>query len=610
MIDAEKLNGVSEQAPKQEAQKKNRPKYNKFNGFEFCEKHNIELKAGHKKDNMTVYHLKEGCVFNEAHNGNDAYLSQFDDGNWDYKCQHETCKFNRLKQFIEKYEPDFFSYRHRQPIEWKTPESLEQQLQPVDEIPKEIIPDPFIPWLLDISTRMQCPLDFVAIGAMVVVATVVGAACAVRPKQKDDWEVIPNLWGGIVSRPSTLKSPALGEVMKPLGRLEFEYLEIYNEEMQEFGADVEVFKASKDAVKAEMVASAKGKKGAADMDDLKHKFTNMDQPKEPIRKRLKTNDTTIEKLGELLNDNPRGLLVFRDELVGLLCSWEREDRQQDRSFYLEGWNGNQGFTVDRIGRGTIDTKNICLSVLGGIQPAKLTSYLLQSTSSLTNDGMMQRFQLLVYPDEAKDWKLIDEYPDSGAKNKAYHILKKLADYDFTEIQEIADDERPYFHFDEAAQSVFNEWLTDLEEKIRNEDNPLIAEHLAKYRSLMPSLALLLHLIDVIEDGEIDGGITEYAAIKAAAWTEYLETHARRIYGLLGDIVVKSAAELAKKIKKRVVQNGFTARDVYRNEWYLLNREQTEAAIDELIDAGWIRPIIEEKNDVGRPTERYEINPEI
>ena len=42
----------------------------------------------------------------------------------------------------------------------------------------------------------------------------------VAPKQHDDWRVVPNLWGLIVGRPGVMKSPALGEVLKPLHRLE------------------------------------------------------------------------------------------------------------------------------------------------------------------------------------------------------------------------------------------------------------------------------------------------------------------------------------------------------------------------------------------------------
>lgn len=80
-------------------------------------------------------------------------------------------------------------------------------------------------------------------------------------------------------------------------------------------------------------------------------------------------------MGELLNRNPRGLLLFRDELVGWLRTLDKEGHESDRAFYLEAWNGQGSFTYDRIGRGTLHIENVTLSVLGGIQPGPLSIYL-------------------------------------------------------------------------------------------------------------------------------------------------------------------------------------------------------------------------------------------
>ncbi len=493
--------------------------------------------------------------------------------------------------------------------EWPDPEEIQSELKPVEALPPEIIPEPFRPWLTDIAHRMQCPLDFVAVGAMVVAGAVIGAGCAMRPKQRDNWTIIPNLWGGIVARPSMLKTPALAEILKPLAALELEAKAEYEDSMGMHEAEKMAHAAERDAIKKEMTKSAAGKPGR-NMDILKAEIASMKEPEPPTRRRFKTNDTTIEKLGELLNENPRGLLVFRDELVGLLCSWDREDRQQDRAFYLEAWNGYGSFTADRVGRGTIDTENVCLSLLGGIQPGKLTSYLIQSTGDLANDGMVQRFQLLVYPDEPQGWELIDEWPDTEAKNRAFGIIRTLADMDFITAGAMEHEKRPFFRFTEQGQVVFNEWLTELEIKIRQEDNPIMVEHMAKYRSLMPGTALILHLINVAGGG-VPGPVSQDAAEMAAAWCEYLESHARRIYGLLGEKGVRAAAELAEKIRAGKVEDEFTIRDIYnRKHWHLLDtKELVQEAVQELVEAGWLR---EEKIDStgGRPKQIYHINQKI
>ena len=53
-------------------------------------------------------------------------------------------------------------------------------------------------------------------------------------------------------------------------------------------------------------------------------------------------------------------------------------------------------------------------------------------------------------------------------------------------------------------------------------------HVAKYRSLMPSLALIGHLIDGVAGGPT-GPVSGGAAARAVAWCEYLQGHARRLY---------------------------------------------------------------------------------
>jgi hypothetical protein len=76
---------------------------------------------------------------------------------------------------------------------------------------------------------------------------------------------------------------------------------------------------------------------------------------------------------------------------------------------------------------------------------------------------------------------------------------------------------------------------------------------------------------------------------AAAWCEYLESHARRIYGLVTNASQQAAAALASKIRAGKLADGFTARDVYRQNWHLLNdRETAQDACDELVAAGWLR----------------------
>jgi Protein of unknown function (DUF3987) len=324
-------------------------------------------------------------------------------------------------------------------------------------------------------------------------------------------------------------------------------------------------------------------------------------------------------VGEILADNPRGVLVFRDELVGWLAKLDDEENQGDRAFYLETWTGTGSYTWDRIQRGTVHVANACLAVLGGIQPAKLQAYLYNTIHGLQNDGLLQRFQLLVYPDDKGAWKIVDRKPDQDAQLRAYRIFERLANADFEKWGAQTEEhcKQPFFHFDDEAQELFFDWWTQLETvTLPGEPAAIMKEHLSKYRSLVPSIALLIHLVERADSGQREHGsdavirVPASAVKRAIGWCDYLQSHARRIYGLAQDYRTQAAAALATQIRNGKLEDGFSTRDVYRKGWSgLTDPEVALAACRELEAAGWLRTRPLGKAATGRPAgQQYEINP--
>jgi len=475
-------------------------------------------------------------------------------------------------------------------IEWREPGRIESRLRPVTQLPTKLIPEPYRGWISDITHRMQTPLDFAAISAIVVTGSVIGTGCAIRPKQKDNWEVMPNLWGVCIGPPSAMKSPSMKEPMDMLSRLQAEAHEAYQQELMDYQFDKQVREAQRKQLEKDIQKAATAKvPDPAKLDALRNDFRMLEEGEEPAPRMFKTNETSIQSQTVLQKQNPRGLLVFRDELTGWLSRLDKPEYGDERAYYLEGWNGNGSYTDFKIGRGLTDAPNICISVLGGTQPDKAKRYIRQSMTG-GNDGLVQRLQMAVYPDESKDWRLVDTYPNTAEKNRVYEIMHTLAYADFTQWGGIKGehDKFPYMRFTEGGQSVFNDWLTELQtDKLPNEDNPLMAEHLSKYRSLMPSLALIIHLIGMA-DGTAQGQVSEHAAKLAAGWCEYLESHARRIYGMVATPEHEAASILAERIKAGKLPNPFTVKDVYRKHWAgLSDRAIIEAACMILIDEDWV-----------------------
>jgi putative DNA primase/helicase len=499
--------------------------------------------------------------------------------------------------------------------DWPEPETIQNELLPVESLPIELIPEPLLDFVADEANRMQCPIDFIAISILEVISAIVGAGCGIKPKKEDDWLVIPNLWGCIIGRPGKLKTPAASSAIIFLDKLEADEKSIFDQEMRKYEIERESFKAEKDAIKREISASHSKKlknenPSNLTVEDLKNKYSRLQEPNQPKRKRFKSNDATVEKLSELLAENPRGLLLYRDELMGLLTTWDKTGHESDRAFFLEAWNGKGTHTTDRIGRGTIDTGNMCVSVFGTSQPDKLIRYLSGAMQG-NNDGLLQRFQLLIYPDDVK-WELVDKQPNQQARTRVLGIIKSLASMDFSKYGAAIshDDGRGFFRFDAAAQALFYEWLIELEkDKLVADDHHLLLEHLSKYRKLMPALALLFHLID-LADGKKSSGVSISNAARACGWCEYLEAHARRIYALVTDIDVLAASILAKKIIDEKLKNGFTLRDVYRQKGFLKDREIAKSACAELIELGWLREVKTPPAQGQKIKISYQVNPKI
>ena len=506
--------------------------------------------------------------------------------------------------------------------EWPEPGEIEAPLHPVASFnADELLPESFRDFVTDAANRMPCAVDYVAASLIVAAGAVIGARVGIKPKRLDDWVVVPNLWGGVVGDPSQKKSPAISEAMKPLNRLIARAADEFKKAQGDFELEKLITDAKREALEAQVKSAAKAGDKKQEMERLKEQlrsFIVTSEP-DPVMRRHRTNDSTVEKLGELLRDNPNGLLVSRDELVGLLTSWDKAGHEGDRAFFLEGWNGTDSFDTDRIGRGSILIPNLCVSVFGGIQPDKLTGYLEQASNALANDGMLQRFQVLVYPDPVK-WEYRDAIPNKAARERVNDVFEKLDGFDPVKWEAAPANQFvkfPHFQFDHDAQDIYIEFSKGLHHSIEREDNPLIRQHLAKYEKLFSSLALVLHLVDCAADGK-KGQVTKAAAIRAAAWCRHLESHARRCYGLVADEGLRAAQALAKRIKdgplpKNFNPEDFTARDVRRNQWrYLTTDDVVKAALDWLEDEGWIR--IRKAGGTGpgpgRPTQRYEVNPAI
>ena len=284
-----------------------------------------------------------------------------------------------------------------------------------------------------------------------------------------------------------------------------------------------------------------------------------------------------------------------------------------RGFFLSGWSGKESYRTDRIGRGTTTIPAFALSVIGGIQPGPLDRYVRGAYSGLRADGLLQRFQLAVWPDHPA-FEYIDRWPNNAAKEAAFALYERV---DALKGDEIGTpdmfDSVPVLHFDQTAQGLFAEWFDDFQTMQRHreatgEECSALSSHFGKYPGLLGKLALIIHVADRPNDREISLRTLQ----KALAWLDYLRPHAYRIYHAAGVPNVDAAKLLLSKIRKGDVQSSFKARDVYRKGWQGLgDSEQVKAACFMLADYNYLRIRDAAPIDKGRPPDPvFEINPKV
>jgi hypothetical protein len=135
-----------------------------------------------------------------------------------------------------------------------------------------------------------CDPAYVALHALAVAASLIGNSRTIRLKK--DWEEPAVVWAAVIGESGMQKSPAHNLATKYLFRLHKQLEDDFKEATAEYKTELE---------KHEKEKREAGEDGPEPGPP----------PDKPTQERVVTNDATIEKLAEILGDNPRGTLVLK-----------------------------------------------------------------------------------------------------------------------------------------------------------------------------------------------------------------------------------------------------------------------------------------------------------
>lgn len=358
------------------------------------------------------------------------------------------------------------------------------------------------------------PVDYFGLGMLTAASVAIGNGYAVSLKQNHSFP--PILYSAVVGNSSIGKTPAIMLCLGPIFHLEETYREQHHAKLE--------------AWKQECF-------------ELKMGGLNREDPPKPTQTELVINDATTEAINASLEVNPRGLLMFRDELNGWINSLNQYRKGSDLEFWLSVWS-NQSVKVNRIGRDSLYIRKPFVSVIGGIQPAILNGF---ATDGRSDNGFLARI-LFAWPDEMKKPYESNISPDPTVFEEYRRIIANLHKLPHN-FDEEGHGEPILITLTEKARKAYSHWYKDNTDLINAEESDTVKSILGKMESYLLRLALILSLADLAITGEEQTAeamqehqIGEEEILRAVALVSYFKKTALRVIGNLENPVKKLSDE--------------------------------------------------------------------
>ena len=454
-------------------------------------------------------------------------------------------------QVAPAYQPDM-----------ETPMVRSYRWQP---FPVDVLPPACRRFVREAAEALGVDASYVALPALAVLAGAVGNTRRIALSRS--WTAPAVLWPVIVGESGTLKGPVLKAATRPAMKRQRKALDAHKTAMSVYESEAEDHKA---ALKA-------WKTGGRDKGEPAPVA-----PERPPLERCIVSDVTVEALADRLQDNPRGLLLAREELSGWLGSFNayKSGKGADEAHWLTMFDAVT-LVVDRKSteRPTIFVPRAAVSLTGGIQPGILRRML---TQEYQESGMAARLLMTMPPRRAKRWtdREVSRLTEQ-AFGDVYANLWTLAPV-------LDDGELRPLDLPLSAEALLL-WVDFVNQHGREavELTGALAAAWSKLEGYAARLALVVELAGWAESPSGDGrGPAEVSAesVRAGiALVEWAGNETRRIYSMLAeDGEERTMREVLELVERR--GGTVTARELQQARHYT-TAEEAEEILHKMVAAG-------------------------
>lgn len=397
------------------------------------------------------------------------------------KLPHSNIKLG-LDDFLMKYGNVALRslMKETQPIKLKEIQTiLSGNIANTKSFPIDIFNERLKNLLIELHLRHDAPLEYIGSLFIAFISVVMLGKYRILVDKTCDWTDDPIIWLAVVGNPSQKKTPALNIFKKITDAFEQELNNKYETEVEEYKKQVQEYKRQLKYFEAGKIAELP------------------EDPKEPLKQRLTTQNTTVEALLRAVSKNEkgfnRGISIVVDELTNLLKSFGqyKGGNGNDLEYFIQAWKAQLTNTL-RQGTNIDYTTCVYHSIIGTIQPSALDKTLLNDGIETTN-GMKERWLLATskYEETGEKYCGDNEYNIELIKN----IFERLYRY---------NGEPKLYNFSYDAQKVFDEFCKKITyQKKSPKLSDLMKNYLQKQTDYVARFSLILHCIENSNNLEIN-----------------------------------------------------------------------------------------------------------
>jgi hypothetical protein len=507
-----------------------------FDVSDWIARHGVRVKREGPWKSGGYRWILEECPWN-GHTDNAAYIVRQPGGAIAAGCQHNSCEGYTWRDLREHYEPDAYErkdWREEKAGRGDNNDNSDNKFQDLadlpdpEEFPISALPVTVRQFVREAAASVGCPVDYIGLSTLAAVSAAIGDTRRVVIKK--DWTEGAAIFGMIVGGPASKKTPAMNLALRPVRERQMAMKTEYERQKEEHEAALRDYeKAKKDGP------------------------SELRKPEKPKLVRTYADDTTVERLADILNENRRGLLIIKDELSGWLGSmnqYKQGGKGADRQFWLSA-HTNQPVSVDRKSlEEPVIVARPFVSIVGGIQPEVLPDF-----GKDRGDGLIDRF-IPVYPKPRVGRWSDDEISDHVREGYTRTIgsLYKL--------RHANDEEDPFpsrVGMTDEAKALFVAEYNRLHDELEAPGFPQrLRPAWGKLEAYLARFALIIAMARVAELGNqgqtgIMERITREDMAGAIQLLAYFKNHVRRVYtGLYGD---SPADRLAADLRDFLIDQG-------------------------------------------------------